>query len=222
MKELSEYIGNIFLFDSLSAEQIEHVSGFCSLFSVKSGEHLFLEGDSASAFFYLVSGKVKIYKVSPQGLEHTLEILESGSLIAEAAIFDRETYPAYCQTLEDSDLIRIPHIDFIETIERHPDIALKIIHAYSKRLRYFVAHTAELSMQDIKSRLVHYLLDNCSERQDGYVCELRITKKELASIIGTIPETLSRVLRNLTESGMIRQEKNRIYLHDMKRLKKLG
>jgi len=221
MSSLTRHIPEIFLFDSLTPEQSERVSDFCSLVKIRKGDHLFFEGEKAAAFFYIISGRVKIYKLSPQGMEQILEIHAAGSLVAEAAIFDCETFPAYCQALQDCTLIRIPRQDFIGFIEKNPSIALKIIHAYSRRLRHFVALTAKLSMHDIKSRLARYLLDNSTRENDKRVCVLTISKKELAAVLGTIPETLSRTLRHFKDENMIGEAQNAIIIKDMRKLKTL-
>ncbi len=221
MTNISGYISQIFLFDSLSQDNLDYIADFCTMKSAKKSDHLFLEGDIASAFYYIVNGRFKIYKVSAGGLEHILEILEDGSLIAEAAIFDRETYPAYCQALEESVLIKIPKDKFIEMIIRQPDLSLKILNAYSKRLRYFVSQIVKLSMQDVKSRFARYLLEKSEKTDNKFICNLNISKKELASLLGTIPETLSRVLRLLKEEGIIEENGNRIVILDRKRLKEM-
>lgn len=219
MENLEKLIENLFLFDSLSSNQIRLVTQFCSLKKVPKGEQLFVEGQKATAFFAIVSGKVKIYKLSSEGSEHILRINASGDLIAEAAIFDCETYPAYCQTLEETELIRIPKDDFVSLILRHSEIALKVIHAYSKRLRYFVNLVEELSMHDIKSRLAKYIVEHAISKEGQKVINLTITKKELAAILGTIPETLSRTFGYFKKEKMIEEQNDTLVILDLSGLK---
>jgi len=221
MERSSKYIKDIFLFNTLSPEILNRIAGFCTILTSGKGEHLFFEGDRASAFFYIISGKVKIYRLSAQGQEQILEIIEEGNLVAEAAIFDSETYPAYCLALEESTLIRIPRNEFILLIEQKPDVALKIMHAYSKRLRYFVSMVEKLSMQDIKSRLARYFLDHSQRKGGKDICRIPVTKKELAALLGTIPETLSRALRSLKDDGLIEVSGSVINILDRARLGKV-
>lgn len=221
MENLEYLIKDLFLFDSLSADQIRLVTRFCSQKKVSKGEQLFAEGQKATAFFAIISGKAKIYKLSSEGNEHILRINTSGDLIAEAAIFDCETYPAYCQTLEETELIRIPKDDFVSLILDHSEIALKIIHAYSKRMRYFVNLVEELSMHDIKSRLAKYLIENAVTQEEQKIINLSIAKKELAAILGTIPETLSRTLGYFKREKMIEERENIIVLLNPSGLKSL-
>jgi CRP/FNR family transcriptional regulator len=93
--------------------------------------------------------------------------------------------------------------------------------AYSRRLRHLVAKIEELSLHDIKSRLANYLLNNYVVREKRYVVRLSLTKKDLASILGTIPETLSRTLNYLKREQLISEENNEIILHNLPKLKSL-
>lgn len=192
-----------------------------SLKKVVKGEQIFSEGLDASAFFIVVSGKVKIYKVSPDGKEHTLHIHGLGDLVAEAAIFDSMVYPASCMALEDSTLIRISREGFLTLIKRHPELALKMMSSYSKRLRQFVTKIEELSLKDIKSRLASYLLENSTIENDTTICRLKYSKKELSSLLGTIPETLSRSFAFLKQNGLIVEKDNLIIIPDPEKLKLL-
>ena len=219
MKNLEQLIKDIFLFDSLTPEQITLVTRFCSLKNISKGEQLFLEGQMATAFFVIVSGKVKVYKLSPEGIEHIMTVQSSGGLVAEAAILDLQTYPAYCQAMEDTVLIRIPKDDFIQLILDNPRIALKIMNSYSKRLRHFVNLVEELSLHDIKSRLAKYIVGNYVTKNEKNVFTLTVTKKELAAILGTIPETLSRTLGYFKKQQMIEEKGDTIVILNLPGLK---
>ncbi len=215
----NENISDIFLFASLDESQLELVASFCSIKTYSKNEHFFLEGDNASTFYSILSGKVKIYKLSEDGVEQILEIHETGNIFAEAAIFDRETYPAYASALEETTVIRIPKKEFIDLLISNPEISINIINAYSKRLRHFVNLVENLSLHDIKSRLAKYLLDNSSIKDETNVVNLDISKKELASILGTIPETLSRTLRIFKKENIIIESKGIITVKYKNKLK---
>ncbi|MFC1724868.1 Crp/Fnr family transcriptional regulator [candidate division KSB1 bacterium] len=221
MDDLNSFLSKIFLFDSMSSEQISMVANFCSIKKIVKNEHLFTEDQKATAFFAITSGRVKIYKLSPEGLEHILEIHEGGEIIAEAAIFDLETYPAYCQALEDTELVRIPKDEFIKLISHFPEISIKIMNSYSKRLRRFVSIVEELSLSNIKSRLVKYIIKNSTSVGGKRICKLNISKKELAAVLGTIPETLSRTLKHLKKEQLIDEKDNKIIILDLRELESM-
>jgi len=217
--DIRTFLSKVFLFSSFAKEELDLLESFSALKKVNKGEQIFSEGTDASAFFAVVSGKVKIYKVSPDGKEHTLHIHGSGDLVAEAAIFDSVIYPASCMALEDTALIRISREGFLSLIKKHPELALKMMSGYSKRLRQFVSKIEELSLKDIKSRLAGYLLENSAVENGTTICRLNYLKKELSSLLGTIPETLSRSLAFLKQKGLIVEKDNLIIIPDPDKLK---
>lgn len=220
--DIRTFLSQIFLFDSFTEKELDLIESSTSLKKVDKGEQIFSEGMDATAFFVVVSGKVKIYKVSPDGKEHTLHIHGHGDLVAEAAIFDSMVYPASCMALEDATLIRISREGFLGLIKNHPELSLKMMSGYSKRLRQFVAKIEELSLKDIKSRVASYLIENSTVENGMTLCRLKYSKKELSSFLGTIPETLSRSLAFLKQKGLIVEKDNIIIIHDIEKLKMLS
>jgi CRP-like cAMP-binding protein len=216
---IHEFLLSTFLFNSFTEKEIALLESFTSLKKVRKGEQIFSEGIEATAFFIVASGRIKIYKVSPDGKEYTLHIHGSGDPVAEAAIFDSMVYPASCMALEDTTLIRISKEGFLHFIKSHPELALKMMSGYSKRLRQFVAKIEELSLKDIKSRLAGYLLENSTIENGIMVCKLRYSKKELSSLLGTIPETLSRTLAFMKQEKLVIEKNNKIIISDPEKLK---
>ena len=217
--DIKKFLSKIFLFESLSQDQIELIEASTSIKKISSGEHIFSEGQSASAFFIVFSGKVKIYKLSADGNEQILHLQEPGDLIAEAIIFDFETYPAYCQAMEDTVLIRLSKSEFLKLLQHFPEITFKIMSAYSRRLRHLVTMIEDLSLHDIKSRLANYLIKNSTLKNNNYVCSLTLPKKDLASVLGTIPETLSRTLQYFKKEKIISEKKHQLTILDIVKLR---
>jgi len=217
--EIRKFLSNTFLFTSFTEKEIGLLLASTSLKKVGRGEQIFSEGIDATAFFIVVSGKVKIYKLSPDGKEYTLHIHGPGDLVAEAAIFDSMVYPASCMALEDTTLMRVSREGFLNIIRAQPELSLKMMSGYSKRLRQFVAKIEELSLKDIKSRLAGYLIENSSVKNGVAVCHLSYSKKELSSLLGTIPETLSRALAFLKQKKLIIEKDNTITIPDPEKLK---
>ncbi len=117
MAGLHKFLLSTFLFNSFTEREIALLSPSLSLKKVRRGEQIFSEGLEATAFFVVISGKVKVYKLSPDGKEHTLHIQGPGDLVAEAAIFDSMVYPASCAAMEDSTLVRISREAFINLLK---------------------------------------------------------------------------------------------------------
>jgi len=217
--EIRKFLSNTFLFASFTEKEIDLLLASITLKKVGRGEQIFSEGIDATAFFIVVSGKIKIYKLSPDGKEYTLHIHGPGDLVAEAAIFDSMVYPASCMALEDTTLVRMSRKEFLNLIKEHPELSLKMMSGYSKRLRQLVAKIEELSLKDIKARLAGYLIENSSVENGVAVCHLSYSKKELSSLLGTIPETLSRALAFLKQRKLVIEKDNTIILPDPEKLR---
>lgn len=212
-------LARVFIFESLPEKILARIAAVCSIKQLDRGETLFVDGQPARAFFIIVSGQVKIFKLAADGNEHILHIQKQGDLLAEAIIFDFETYPAYCQAIEPTVLIRIPKLEFLSLLKQFPDMMLKILNAYSKRLRLLVSKIEELSLYDIKARLARYLLKNSTLHEGQACCVLTLSKKDLAALLGTIPETLSRTLNYFKKNKIIAERKNKIIILSLSMLK---
>jgi len=220
--DVKQFLTSVFLFESLTEQQIEQIEAATAVKEIEKGEHLFHEGQPATAFFIVVSGSVKIYKLSSEGNEHILHVQIPSDLIAEAIIFDFKEYPAYCQALEKTTLLRISIQQFLELLRCFPEISFRVMRAYSKRIRQLVNKIEELSLHDVKSRLANYLVQNLVLEEGKCICCLTLSKKDLASVLGTIPETISRALNYLKKEGIIEVSREMIIIKRLADLKRLS
>ena len=216
---IKDFLIKIFLFQALDEKQLELIECAASLKTISKNEHLFHEGQPATAFFIIASGTMKIYKLSAEGNEQILHIQKQNDLIAEAIIFDFDTYPAFCQALEDTQLVRFSKTEFLKLLTQFPEICFQIMRAYSKRIRQLVDKIDELSLHDVRSRLANYLIKNCTYIKDQPVCTLTVSKKDLAAMLGTIPETISRTFSLFKKENIIKENKNRIEILNRNKLK---
>jgi CRP/FNR family transcriptional regulator len=169
----------------------------------------------------LLSGKVRIYKASPDGKEYTLHMISPGQMFAEAAIFKGGTFPANCAAIEDSVVTFFPKDRFVALITKYPQISLKMISALSGFVRDFNQQVENLSLKEVSARLASYLL-RMSEESGRNEFELETSKAELASSLGTISETLSRNLKYLRDLGVIRVDGKKIAILDANGLKSIA
>ncbi|MGB5106619.1 MAG: Crp/Fnr family transcriptional regulator [Candidatus Zixiibacteriota bacterium] len=209
------------IFRELDSDEFKAMEDITQLRHVDGDAMLFFEGDPASGFFVLLSGRVRIYKSSPDGKEFTLHQITPGQVFAEAAIFRGNTYPANCMAMEDSEVAFIPKDQFIALITKYPNISLKIIGSLSRWLREFAAKLEDLSLKEVPARLATYLLRQRQKlKSDSF--ELDITKSELASELATISETLSRSLKKLKDLEVIAVEGKRITILDSDHLESIA
>ncbi len=180
------------------------------------GESVFAEGDEADGFYIVATGKVKIYKLSPEGRERILHVIQPGNSFAEAAIFDDGCYPAFAESLSVSELLFFPKREFYELLHQHTQLAINMIGGLSRFLRIFTLQIEDLTFRDVPARLARYLLELAGENNVFVV--LPISKSQLASNLGTTSETLSRTLRKLTGDDLIIVKGKQIELLDLDRL----
>ena len=224
--DIESAIKNCPFFSTLSNEEIKQLKAIGREKRCAKGELIFIEGQKTRGFFLVISGRVKVYKLSPEGREQILKLTESRETFAEAAIFAGDVYPASAQALEPSFLLFFPKDDFQRLLETHPRLSQGIIRDFARRLRHFASLVEELSLKDVASRLARFLLDAAEagglHSTAGVQIELKLSKRELASRLGTVPETLSRSLNRLSSAGAIKVKGREVTILDRGALEKIA
>ncbi len=208
------------MFSGITDDDLKHIAEVVKTKQCEKGELLFSEGDVAAGFYVLAEGRVKVYKLSPDGKERILHIVHSGTSFAEAAIFGDGHYPAYAEPLQPSRLLFFPKRDFLDLLHSRSGIAINMIGGLSRFLRQFASQVEQLTFQDVPARLARYLLDMAGDEEDLVV--LPIPKGQLASNLGTVSETLSRTFRKLSDEGLIRVKGKEIAILDRDSLEDLS
>ncbi len=208
------------LFVDLSPNDIEQLSAIVHQRKVQRGELLFSEGDTAKGFYVVAEGRVKVYKLSADGKERILHIVQPGATFADAAIFGDGNYPAYAEPLVASRLLFFPKRDFLNLLHNQSQMAINMIAGLSRYLRQFATQVEQLTFQDVPARLAKYLL-TLPGAENGRVV-LPISKGQLASNLGTVSETMSRTLRKLSDEGLLEVDGKNITLNDLDDLEDLA
>lgn len=208
------------LFAAVTDEDLDYLTRVAKARDHDRGEVLFSDGEKALGFYVVGGGKVKIYKLSPEGKERILHIVHPGGTFAEAAIFGNGLYPAYAEPLEKAHLLFFPKNEFLALLHEHSQIAINMIGGLSRFLRQFATQIEELTFKDVPARLARYLLDLAGD-EAGQV-ELPISKTQLASNLGTVSETLSRTFRKLSDDAIIEVRGKVIAILDRDRLEDLA
>jgi len=214
------------LFAGLKEEDLKRIKAIASPKHVGKREILFSEGEQARGFYVILSGRVKLYKISPEGKEQILHIVSAPDAFAEAALFLEGNYPAFAEALMDSQLLFFPKRDFIQLIERNPRLSINMIVSLSHYLRKFASLIEELSLKEVSSRIAKYLIDlslkSAKEGKSPKEVELDLSKTQLASKLGTISETLSRTLAKMKAKGFIDVKRNKILILNREALEELA
>lgn len=218
---MKDFLGNLQLWRGLADEQLHEIAKIAIARTYAKNEIIFQEGDPGIGFFVVKSGKVKVFKLSGEGKEQILQFFGPGEHFAEVPAFDGDCFPASAATLEKTEVLLFPRTAFLQLLEQHPQIAIKMLSIFAHHLRRFAMLIEDLSLKEVPARLAAYLL-YLSETTKAEEVELEMTKGQLAAFLGTIPETLSRVFAKLSQSGLISINSGKIKLLDRGRLQILA
>lgn len=212
-------LANSLLFNGLPAQQLREMAAICIAKRYRRGESIFFEGDPGIGFYMVASGKVKIFKTSLEGKEQILHIFGPGEPFGEVPVFHGDPFPANAETLTEAELLFFPRTEFVGLVSANPSLALNMLAMLALRLRRFTTQIENLSLKEVPGRLAFYLLYLTEEQERSDRVVLDIPKGQLASLLGTSSETLSRIFAKMTEEGLIRVEGKTIDLLDIERLK---
>jgi CRP/FNR family transcriptional regulator len=224
--ELVALLKNSLLFSGLNDQDLASLAAITVRRSFAKGETLFSEGEEATGFYLLVSGHIKMCRVSSDGREKVLHFVRPGETFAEAAFFGDGRYPAESRALEAGEALFLPKQGFMELMTDKPQFGLNLVVSLSLALRRFVRQIEELTFADVASRLASFLLKRAEEKSTCYggitYLDLGIKKGELAAQLGTASETISRTFRKLKEEGIIELEGRKVTVLQMGRLQQLA
>lgn len=218
-----EYLRQTPIFSSLSDSELEEIVPLVIERKLRKNTVIFHEGDPASAFYLVKRGRVKVYKVSPYGREQVLSIFGDGQIFGDVPTFDGGPYPATAATMEDSEIYLIKRDDFNEVVRSHPEIALKVIGVLGGRLRHALELIRDLSFKQVPHRLAGLLLklgeEYGRETKDGLLVTLSLSRQDLADIVGTSRETVTRELKKMERAGMLIVNRRQIIITNQNRLR---
>ncbi len=210
------------LFKGLPLEQIETLRRIAVARRFGKGRYIFSEGDPGDGFYVIAAGRVKIFKVSGEGKEQILHIFGPGEPFGEVPVFSGDPFPASAEAIAACELLFFPKTAFMDLIAKNPSLALNMLAVLSRRLRQFTVQIENLSLKEVPGRLAAYLLSLSGGGKPAGTVTLNISKGQLASLLGTIPETLSRIFSKMTEQGMIKVQGRRIVLCDRELIEALA
>lgn len=192
----------------------------------KKNQIVYLEGETYSGFYVVLSGLVKVYRLSNEGKEITLNKLDPFRSFAESSLFSGSRFYASCaQALEDSTLLYFPSLEFTSLMSENPALAVRISQALGVRL-IELGHRLDLIASDVEGKVARYLLNevqlNNSVKLPEPSFNLVIQKKDLAAHFGIASATLSRMLKKLKEKKIIREVSKRIFVTNLKKLRELA
>lgn len=180
-------------FEGISKESKEALSRFCMPVERPKHTTLFREGEPGEAMYLLARGRVSLHKLSPEGREIVIKVLQPGEVFAEVILFEKKMYPVAAIALTEVLAFKILRRDMLNLL-RQDDFRNDFIAMLLRKQRYLADKIQQLTSQDVEQRLRAFLLEQYGEQEQ---INAEINKKQLAASIGATPETLSRLLQDL-------------------------
>lgn len=192
------------LFQGLTHDEQLEVAEVARPTRVERGEAIYGAGSATAQLMVVHTGRVKISRISPEGHEQIVRVLGPGEFVGETAFLTGARPDHFATAIEAGSMCVFRHADLGRLIEEHPSVALRMLQGMSRRLEETEQRLAATVSAELPARLAAYLLDLPGRHgPDGLEVELPLAKKDVASLLDTTPESLSRQLRRLSDSGVI-------------------
>jgi CRP-like cAMP-binding protein len=227
---------NVFIFSELTDGELEKIGKFSRLKTYGKGDIIFFDTEPYRGFCVVIEGMVKIYKISNDGHEHIIHLVDKYNTCAEVPLFENSgevldkdfRYPANAMAMKDNtEIMFVSARPFIELANRSPSLTMKMVAGFAKRLRHLNHHIESITLKDVSRRVAEYILDEFNSKSKSSkksaipanAIRLKISKYDLAAYLGTIIETLSRTFKKLQDENIIEVSNRVITIKNLRRLK---
>ncbi len=211
------YLSQIDLFKAMSPVEMKQMESMTEMQEVPKWNPIYLPGDKADAIFLLKRGRVRISRLSEQGKQITLSILEPGSIFGELALIEANTqHDNIAEAVEETLLCLIERQDFENFLKQHAEMSLKVTKWMGLRLRQIENRVEDLVFKSAEVRL-YELLQRLSQDypkpvEDGVLINITLTQQELGELTNLARPTVTDLLQRLIDKGLIRKQKRKIVL----------
>lgn len=204
MAEHAHCVSIVPIFNHLQTEELAFIANKAIMRKYERGELIYRSGDLSDQLFIVQKGKAKVYRLSKEGREQLVRILLPGDFAGELALFSAVENDSYAEALDTTHICTIKRHDVQELLEKYPAISLHILSELARRLDTSEKQTAIISSEPVNARIGKYLLALANQTGKNSF-NLPMSRKNMASFLGTSPETVSRKLRDFEEAGWILQ-----------------
>jgi len=228
----TEQLRGVVLFATLSTATLSEIAGVATIHTVPADTHVLFQDDDCTAAYFILTGAVRIYRISAEGREQVLVRLGSGQAFNTAPIFQaRSTNPAHVVTLPPTSLCTLGRDDLLRLVAAHSDLALALLRDFADRLTHLTDLVEGLALHSVQERLARFLLDQVAplsgadgedDVSGGPSERHRWTQQEIAVHLGTVRDVVGRELRTMAAAGILRLERGRIVLVSRRALEELA
>jgi CRP-like cAMP-binding protein len=193
---------------------------------LEGGEFLFTLGEREEHLYLLKKGRVRIYKVTPEGRELTVDTVVAGTVFGELALTPQRLRDAYAQAMEPSIVCPVTCAELEDLILEKPEVGVRIVRLLSERLRYYKNRMEDVSLKDAPSRLASFILHliECEGvvSRRGHKIPTHYTHEYLGTVINANRETVTRAFARLQNEGVVELNRRHIYVTDMEALERIA
>lgn len=212
------------IFCGIKQETMESISSMKLTNRYKKGFHLFLQGSPALGLYSISSGKIKLTKVGTDGKEIIIKIAGPGDVLGHMNLYTNENYTTSATVIEEAVVCFVERKFLLRKIEDDMMIATNVIRKLSHDMESFESRSAAMSHKNVKERLAELLLilkDSYGVNEQGRMkLDIRLTREEMASMVGTANETVIRFITEFKEAGILEQEGKTIFIMNEEKLKR--
>ncbi|MDZ7836324.1 MAG: Crp/Fnr family transcriptional regulator [Alkalibacterium sp.] len=193
------------IFNHLNTQQMDEIMETVQSQAYEKEELVYRAGDTSNVLTIVNKGSLRVYRLSESGKEQLVRVLKPGEFTGELALFNDTVHENYAEAMEPSSVCMITRESLQELLMKYPSISLKILQELSSRVDQSEQQATRFTTESTEQRLALYLADLLDSNASSDVVTLPLAKKDLASYIGTTPETVSRKLKVLEELQLIKR-----------------
>lgn len=197
------------IFNHLEDEQMKEITRTIQAVRYNKGDYIYHAGDQSDSLYIVNQGRIRVYRLSDNGKEQVVRFLLPGDFTGELALFNETTYDAFAEAMTETKVCMIKRSDFQDLLMKYPTISLKVLAEFSSRLSQSEKQTARFATEKVDTRVALFLAECIEQGKEEKDILLPMSRKDLASYLGTTPETISRKFAELEAKGLITQKGNK-------------
>lgn len=221
-KEKIRLLSMVDVLEPLTGEELEEFSRRVPDTHIEQGGIFYSPQDRSETLFMLKKGRVRIYKVTPEGWEFTLAMVEAGMMFGEMALTAQRMWEAYAEAMEPSDICILKNADLERIVRGNPEVGLKMIRVLSERLRLCETRLEDITLKNVPGRLASLVLQLAASEgimtPEGPRIPNHYTHRQLAMMIGSSRETVTRAFTKLQRAGAVELRHRHIFVKDIQAL----
>jgi CRP/FNR family transcriptional regulator len=219
-------IKKIDLFKNLTDDELKELEPYLIAAPVKKKEDIFTEGDQPEWFYIVAKGKVKITKLSHDGKEIILEVISPTDIFGGVAVLRNFPYPANAVAMEDSEVVKISRKNLMRLVDRFPNLMYCIALQLGDRMKSSYDSLKNIALERVEARIAALLLKLSGkigrETKEGLLIDMRLTKQDVADMVGTTVETSIRTFSKFKKQGLVADADGKIVIKDRQGLVKIS